>query len=35
MADNFMGESISAITEYVGFHLLSLLGSPQLDNTVL
>jgi hypothetical protein len=25
----------SAITEHVGFHPLSLLGSPQLDNTVL
>jgi hypothetical protein len=34
MADNFMGKSISAITGHVGFHLLSLLGSPQLDNTV-
>jgi NAD(P)-dependent dehydrogenase (short-subunit alcohol dehydrogenase family) len=34
MADNFMGKSISAITEHVGFHLLSLLGSPQLDSTL-
>ena len=34
MTDNFMGKSISAITEHVGFHLLSLLGSPQLDNTM-
>src|SRR5262245_28748719 len=30
MADNFMGKSISAIAEHVGFHLLSLLGSSQL-----
>src|SRR4030095_7297075 len=33
MTDNFMGKSISAITGQVGFHRLSLLGSPQLDNT--
>ena len=30
-----MGKSISAITGRVGFHLLSPLGSPQLDSTVL
>jgi hypothetical protein len=33
MTDNFTGKSISPITGHVGFHLLSLLGSPQLDNT--
>jgi hypothetical protein len=33
MADNFMRESIAPVTKQVGFHLLSLLGSPQLDNT--
>ena len=34
MADNFMRESIAPVTKQVGFHPLSLLGSPQLDNTV-
>jgi hypothetical protein len=34
MADNFIGKSISSITGQVGFHPLSLLGSPQLDNTL-
>ena len=29
-----MGKSISPITEQVGFHLFSLLGSPKLDNTM-
>jgi hypothetical protein len=33
MADNFTGKSISATTEQVGFHLLSLLASLHLDNT--
>jgi hypothetical protein len=33
MTNNFTGEFISPITGHVGFHLLSLLGSPQLDNT--
>jgi hypothetical protein len=35
MADNFMRESIAPVTKHVGFHPLSLLGSPQLDNTLL
>jgi hypothetical protein len=33
MADNFRRISISAITEHVGFHLLGLLGAPQLVDT--
>jgi hypothetical protein len=33
MADNIRWKSVAAITGQVGFHLLSLLGSPQLDNT--
>src|SRR5262249_9500525 len=34
MADNIRWKSISVVTAQVGFHLLSLLGSSQLDNTM-
>jgi hypothetical protein len=34
MADNIRWKSVAAITGQVGFHPLSLLGSPQLDNTM-
>jgi hypothetical protein len=33
MANDIRWKAVAAITGQVGFHLLSLLGSPQLDNT--